>query len=44
MARLAKKSLKDYPKVIAFDENLKGVADIIEAAQISVPEIWREAK
>lgn len=44
MARRAKRSLKDYPKVIAFDENLEGAADIIEAAQISVPEIWRAVK
>jgi hypothetical protein len=44
MARRTKKSPKDYPKVIAFDENLEGVADIIEAAQLSIPEIWRAVK
>lgn len=44
MARRAKKSPKDYPKVIAFDENLEGAANIIEAAQLSVPEIWRAVK
>lgn len=44
MARRTKKSIKDYPKIIAFDENLEGAADIIEAAQFSIPEIWRAVK
>ena len=44
MARRTKKSPKDYPKVIAFDENLEGAADIIEAAQLNIPEIWKAVK
>ncbi|MBA7644590.1 hypothetical protein ES703_52334 [subsurface metagenome] len=44
MARRTKKSPKDYPKVIAFDENLEGAANIIEVAQLSIPEIWKAVK
>jgi len=44
MARRTKKKPKDYPKVLAFDENLEGVANFIESANLSIPEIWQAVK
>lgn len=44
MARRTKKKPKIYPKVIAFNENLEGVADIFVAANLSLPEIWEAEK
>lgn len=44
MARRTKKKPKNYPNVIVFDENLEGVANIFERANLSVPEIWVAVK
>jgi len=39
MARRAKKKPKNYPNIIALDENLEGVATLFELAEFRVPEI-----
>jgi hypothetical protein len=39
MARRDKKSPKAYPHWVVFDENLEGVADVFELAELSLPEI-----
>ena len=44
MARRTRKNPNNYPKVIAFDENLDRVGADIEAANFSLPEIWWAVK
>jgi len=39
MARRTKKKSKNYPNIVAFDENLEGVAAIFDTARFNVPEI-----
>ena len=39
MARRTKKTSKNYPNVIVFDENLEGVAGVFELAGLGLPEI-----
>lgn len=39
MARRDRKSPKDYPNTIVFDENLEGVAGVFEIAELSLPAI-----
>jgi hypothetical protein len=39
MARRDKKSPKAYPRWIVFDENLEGVADAFQFAQLNLPKI-----
>jgi hypothetical protein len=40
MARREKKAPKNYPHVIAFDENLEGAANIFENSGLNIPDIY----
>jgi hypothetical protein len=39
MARKTRKKTKHYPSVLAFDENLEGVANVFASANMNIPEV-----